>query len=274
MEPSGGDYRAEQEREREEARRRYRDRIVEVLTGPLAVPTDLGQAADTLLDTIFVVRPAGGGDPCRCSCHPHLPTSFHDYGDACPCQQPASERGRWLEKWIEEVDAYWASPEGQAEKARQAAAEAELQDWVATIPEMEVTSHGGTFPEQWHGTVEGHSFYFREKREEWRIEIDLQPTGQFYRAYLGADLDDESNFEQREVERGTVIAEGVTGAPGYGETPVERAQFIYRTITGHLVQQTCTVHEAGDLEIPGGHLANYCPACGVRMYSGRPRNWY
>lgn len=274
MEPSGGDYRAEQEREREEARRRYQERIVEFLAGPLAMPTDLNQAADTLLDAIFVVRPVGGGEPCRCSCHPQLPTSFHDYGDACPCRQPAGERGRWLDKWIEEIDAYWASPEGQAEKARQAAVEAELQDWLAANPEMEVTSHGGMFPEQWYGTVEGHTFYFREKREEWRIEIDLAPTGQFYRAYLGGDLDDESSFGQREVERGTVIADGVTGVPGYGETPVERAQFIYRTITGHLVQQTCTVHHEEDLEFLLGHPPNYCPACGVPLYGDRPRAWY
>lgn len=34
-------------------------------------------------------------------------------------------------------------------------------------------------PEEWHGEVDGHSFYFRERHDEWRIVLDLRPSGRF-----------------------------------------------------------------------------------------------
>jgi hypothetical protein len=45
-----------------------------------------------------------------------------------------------------------------------------------------VHSHGGLTPEEWRGEVDGHSFYFRERHDEWRIEVDLRPSGRFIRA--------------------------------------------------------------------------------------------
>ena len=275
MNPTSDDYQSEQKRQAAEARRLYRDRVAELLAGPLELPTDLESAADTLIDALFFVRPIEGGDPCRCSCHPHLPDSdFHGYGFACGCQQPREERISSLDKFLKGIDEYWASPEGQAERAREAAREADLQAWLGGTPDMDVTSHGGAFPEQWYGTIQGHSFYFRERHGDWRIELDLQPTGHFYKVWVDGDLEDESSWERREAQAGTVIAEGVAGTPGYGDTPVERAQFIYRTITAHLVQQRCTVHQTEDLESLYGKPPNYCPACGIRLYTDKPLRWY
>jgi hypothetical protein len=122
-------------------------------------------------------------------------------------------------------------------------------------------------PEQWRGTVEGHSFYFRERHGDWRIELDLRPSGRFYRAWIGGDLDDDANFELRETDEGDVIAEGTTGVAGYGETPVERAAFIVEQIRVHLQQQRCDVHtaEREDLELLFGRALRWCPACGLRL---------
>lgn len=123
-------------------------------------------------------------------------------------------------------------------------------------------------PEQWRGAVDGHTFYFRERHDHWRIELDLRPTGHFHRVWTGGSLDDEASYELREAEEGDVIAEGVTDAPGYGETPVERAQMIVTTIRDHLRRQTCEVHtsnERVDLELLTGRTLRWCPECGARL---------
>ena len=105
-----------------------------------------------------------------------------------------------------------------------------------------VHSHGGLCPEQWTGEVDGHSFYFRERHAEWRIELDLRPSGRFIRTVTGTDNDGATRHEERELDRGDVIAYGTTDIEGYGATPVERAQFIIDTIRIHLARQACTHH--------------------------------
>ena len=47
----------------------------------------------------------------------------------------------------------------------------------------------------------------------------------FSKVWKSGDLDYERSFEAREIEEGDVIAQGVIGVPGYGQTPRERAQF-------------------------------------------------
>jgi hypothetical protein len=84
---------------------------------------------------------------------------------------------------------------------------------------------------------------------------------------VGGDFDDDANFELRETDEGNVIAEGPTGAAGYGETPVERAGFIVGQIRVHLGQQSCEVHTAERefLERLFGRPLRWCPGCGVRL---------
>lgn len=115
--------------------------------------------------------------------------------------------------------------------------------------------------------VDGHHFFFRERHDHWRIELDLRPSGRFYKAWTGGDLDDDANFELREFEQGDVIAEGATSVDGYGATPVDRAQFIVDTIRAHLLRSACDVHtnERADLELLFGRPLNWCPACGIRV---------
>lgn len=121
-------------------------------------------------------------------------------------------------------------------------------------------------PGRW-GTVDGHSFYFRERHDHWRIELDLRPTGHFSQVWEGGDLDDEASFEPRAIEVGDVIAEGTIGFHGYGDSPLERLTFIVRSIRAHFGRIDCEVHtsERGDLETLFGRAMSWCPACGEKL---------
>lgn len=260
----GDERRAERERQRAEARRLHHEHLVAHLAESHISSTDYSETATTILDILFT-------DDCHCSCHPRLPQSdFHDYGFGCSCQQTAEERREAMSEWMAEMDAFWDSSEGRQVTAARKAEEDELAAWLADQPDVVVTSHGGMAPEQWRGSVEGRRFYFRERHDFWRIELDLRPSGRFYRAWTGGDLDDDANFELRETEEGDVIAEGVTGVPGYGHTPVERARFIIGTIRSHLRRDRCEVHSAerADLEFLFGRALEWCPACGLQLGSG------
>jgi hypothetical protein len=130
-----------------------------------------------------------------------------------------------------------------------------------------VHNHGGLAPEQWRGTVEGHSFYFRERHDEWCIELDLRPSGRFVRTIAGTAKDGTVSYQKRVLDEGDVIASGTTDSEGYGTTPVERAQFIVDTIRTHLTRQACT-HRGDDLSSTEGILGTevrWCPACGTRL---------
>ncbi|MGQ0467581.1 MAG: hypothetical protein ACT4QG_19965 [Sporichthyaceae bacterium] len=98
-------------------------------------------------------------------------------------------------------------------------------------------------------------------------ELDLLPTGRFVEVWTGGDLDDESNRRTKELEEGTVIAEGVAGCHRYGSTHAERARFIVETIRTHLGQTVCAVHtiERDGIERAVGRPMDWCLACGVRI---------
>jgi hypothetical protein len=260
--------RAERERQHRQSRARHLERMEAVLALADAFADDAQARAEAVLDGFFVHRRRESDELCSCECHPQLPeTDRHDYGSSCPCQQTAAERTASFDRWMAEMDAYWESPEGQAVRARERAEEADLQAWLAGDPGVVVTSHGGWFPEQWRGSVDGHSFYFRERHDHWRIELDLRPSGRFCHVWKGGDPDDDENLELKEIDEGDVIAEGTTGADRYGRTPLERARFIVDTIRAHLNRQRCTVHvdRRDDLELLLAAPLEWCPVCGVRL---------
>ena len=146
-------------------------------------------------------------------------------------------------------------------------AEAELQRWLTAHPGVVVHSHGGWAPEQWRGVVDGHSFYFRERHDDWHIEIDLRPTGKFLTVIDGLDDDGTTGHRQREFEQGDVIATGTIDAEGYGTSVVERAQFIVNTVRVHMVRKGC-VHPRAALDAMAAILgtgACWCPACGAQL---------
>lgn len=132
----------------------------------------------------------------------------------------APEDRRWrsaatFQGFLDHMEEFWHSPPGQQLQADQQAAEADLQAWLADQPAVVVGRHGGQVPEQWEGQVDGHSFYFRERGGDWDIELDLHE-------------------QQPGITRGHLIATGTITAPGYRQSPRERAAFIVTTIRNHL----------------------------------------
>lgn len=261
-------WRAEQERHRQESWLLYVEHLAPVLAR-LGVSGDEDGAAAEVLNTLCRWSDIESGDACGCSCHPRLPQSdLHGYGFDCVCRHTAEERRAHWDRWMASIDEYWASPDGQRVTATRQAEEEELQRWLEDRPDVKVSTHGGMAPEQWEGTVEGHTFYFRERHDDWRIEVDLRPSGRFYRTWTGqGDLDDDASFEMRETEEGQVIAEGTTSADGYGDRPVERIHFIAGHVRDHLRRQGCRVHldEPEDLELFFGRPLRWCPDCGARL---------
>ena len=196
---AGEEFRAQAERHRAVARTRY--------LALLSQHVSQSDAA-TALDALTTWNDVTSGDRCGCSCHPRLPGSdLHDYGFDCPCRQTPDMRRRRWDEWRAETDAFWASPGGEQITGERQAEEAELTAWLALHPEVAVRSHGGMFPEQWWGEVDGRSFY-----------------------WLGGDLDDPASFEPRSIDAGEIIAEGTTAAPGYGQTLLGRLHFIVDVI--------------------------------------------
>lgn len=266
--PGAEEYRAESARQRAESRRRYTEYLAAVLIGCDGV-ADATERAEIVLDALAVWRRDPTEDPCRCSCHPRLPESdLHDYGFACTCMQSPEERARAMDEWFAARDAFWEGPEGRAIAEAREAEESELAMWLAAHPGVVVTRHGGWAPEIWEGSVDGREFFFRERHEEWRIELDLRGTGRFVKRWRGGDLDDEDSFDLVEVTEGDVIARGTTGADDYGTTPAERIGFIVDTIRGHVARQHCEMHVGAtrdDLAALLGESFRWCPSCGSRL---------
>jgi hypothetical protein len=267
--PGGAEYRERHERACTEARRRYHDHLAAVFD--LHGCTEPGALADIALDALTLWRHVESGERCSCSCHPRLPESdFHDYGFGCVCARTREDRRRALDEWRNDIEAFWQSPEGKRITAAEHAAEAELEAWLAAHRDVVVHSHGGLAPEQWRGEVDGRTFYFRERHDEWRIEFDLRPSGCFARAFVGTDRDDKPIYEDRELDEGDVIAHGTTDVEGYGTTPVERAKFIVDTIRLHLAREACKLHaeDLSSIEALLGREVRWCPSCGTRLSIG------
>lgn len=260
------EYRQRRERARNTARQRYHDYLAAMFG--LHSSEDPGALADVAIDALTLWLHVDSGEPCLCSCHPRLPESdFHDYGFGCSCTRTAPERRRAWDNWRNETTAFWQSPEGKRIRAAERAAEAKLETWLATQPRVVIHSHGGLAPEQWRGIVDDHAFYFRERHGEWRIELDLWPSGRFARALVGTHADGQARYEERELSEGEVIAQGITDVDGYGTTPVERAKFIVDTVRTHVARRACNLHvqDLSSIEALLGRKVRWCPACGDRL---------
>jgi hypothetical protein len=264
--PGAADYREQRERVRAEARRRYHDYLTDALGAHQSA--DCSELADVALDTLTAWRYLDSGERCQCGCHPQLPESdLHDYGFACPCTQTRDERRAAFEQCRTGIDAFWSSGEGQRIRAAELAAEAELEAWLTAQRDVVVRSHGGYAPEQWWGDVAEHSFYFRERHGEWRIEVDLRPSGATARALLGTGADGEPLYEEHQLEEGEVVASGTTDVEGYGTTPLQRAMFIVDAIRMHLRRRECTLHTQDLSSVAAllGREIRWCSSCGARL---------
>ena len=264
--PGAAERREARERARAEARRRYQNHLATAFDMHGAhEPATLAEVA---LDALTRWRHVESGEPCGCSCHPRLPESdFHDYGFACTCTRTRVDRRRALDQWRADIEAFERSPEGQRVAAEKHADEVELRAWLAGQPGVTVHSWGGWAPEQWRGEVDGHRFYFRERHDQWRVELDLRPSGCFANVVVDVGSDGTIHSEQREIDEGDVIAQGTVDVEGYGTSLVERARFIVDTIRVHLRRQECTMHaeDWSTIEALLGGEVRWCPACGTRL---------
>jgi hypothetical protein len=262
----GEGFRQKLERSRIESRRRYHDHLAAVFIARDC--PDPHALADAALDALTVWRRLGSDEQCSCCCHPQLPGSdFHDFGFGCPCTRTPEERRRAFEEFRLSQREFWSSPEGRRITEAEEAEEDALVDWLATQTGVAVTQRGGMCPEQWSGEVDGHSFYFRERHGDWRIELDLRPSGWFVNAVSGLGEDGKLRTIPREIDEGEIIATGTIDADGYGTTPVERARFLVTTIRTHLARRVCQLHTGGlsGVEELLGVVVRWCPACGAAL---------
>ena len=173
--------------------------------------------------------------------------------------------GGTVRGFLDDMDEFRRSPDGQRLQAVHEAAEADLQVWLANQPRVVVHRHGGSAPEQWEGEVDGHSFYFRERDTEWDIEIDLRPGARLMRVGDSGNDGGTSRDQRDEIVEGDVIATGRTTARGYGDSPRQRAAFIVATIREHLTRQACTHPGLEAIAALLGVPAHWCPTCGIRV---------
>ena len=261
--PTAQELQARTARARAHARSLYRGRLRDMLSAHGV--GDAAGVAEAVMQTLFGWADVTTGELCRCSCHPQLPASeLHDYGASCGCTRTPEQRRASRLKWLDDIQAFWRTPEGQQLHAAHEAEEAALQDWVARHPGVVVHSHEGWAPEQWTGEVDGHRFYFRERHGDWHLEIDLSPWEEDMPA-----ADRPATTGATAVERGDVIATGTVETPNYGDTTVQRAQFIITTIRDHLRRQTCP-HRGADghpLDTAADDAPRWCPDCGTRLHT-------
>ena len=251
--PGGGpEERARREAERAErralVRARYAQRIVSQ-AGLDEITADLVMAA--LFDH-FDDR----GEECRRGNHPQLPDDgewSHDAGFDCPCTWDAGrrelEKATAKAKWEE----FQASPEAEARRRARDAESAAIEAWITAQPGVTADRPVFACPEVWEGTIDGHSFFFRERHGSWRIELDLEPDGTFADRVVGTSADGEMLTERIELTSGPVIAQGDESELGDGA--VAHLAFVVDTVRTHLARAACT-HERAE---------QYCPSCGERI---------
>lgn len=201
---------------------------------------DAEQAVGLLFDHVDA-----GGAQCPCGCHPRFETQ-HDGGFDCPCTWSDERRERSRKQLFEALQ---PSPEALAHEALE---EAELAAWFDANPGVVAERTCFAAPEVWEGTIDGRSFYFRERHGEWHIEIDLTPNGHFGQRWVGTDASGEMVTEPVELTSGPEIAHGIDTDLGTGA--VEHLDFIVRRVRDVLRTETCT-HSAARA---------FCPDCGKR----------
>lgn len=127
---------------------------------------------------------------------------------------------------------------------------------LADQPGLDARRTSSYAPEQWEGTVDGHTFYFRERGGLWRIELDMVPSGRYAQRLVRVGEDGTFVTEPVPIIEGEAIARGAES--DLGAEPVDHIAFVVRTIRDHLRGVGCEHH--------GARL--FCPDCGQRMGKG------
>ncbi len=237
----GGD--PEEFRDRQEAELlRLRDRYVR----HLVATANVDEATAERVIAVLLDHRTPDGRPCPCSCHPRL-SDQHDDGFDCSCGWDEARRAERSRSFTRLLD----NPAAEALREQHASDEAAISGWLAGEPAVTAERTSWFAPEQWTGTIDGHSFYFRERHGMWHIELDLEPSGRFAERVVDV-RDGEFVTEPEPILEGTVIAEGADSQ--LRTRPVDHLAFIVTTIRDHLWARECD--HAGALL--------FCPKCGQR----------
>lgn len=228
---------AERDAEHRRIRARWTRRLAEKLGLSETVAAEVMSVVFDHLDC--------SGQPCPCGCHPRL-DGLHDGGWDCRCTWDEARREREARSWAEALN----DPVYDEPRRQHAAEQAAITAWLGTQVDVSARRMTSFAPEQWEGGIDGHSFYFRERGGQWRLEIDLEPTGEFANRLVDVQ-DGEAVTEPVPIKRGEVIADGLDSA--LGSTPVEHLAHIVREVRRHLGREQCT-H-------PGAVF--FCPLCGA-----------
>ena len=187
-------------------------------------------------------------DECPCSCHPRL-SAEHGDGFDCRCAWDEDRRAAEAANW----QAWWDSPQAAELSAAHQREEDAIAAWLAGQPGVDARRTSSYAPEQWVGTVDGRTFYFRERGGSWGIELDMVAAGKYAQRLLRVDEGGKFVTELVPVMEGEVIARGADS--DLGAAPVDHIAFVVRTIRDHLRGVSCEHH--------GARL--FCPDCGQRM---------
>jgi hypothetical protein len=245
----GGDEqeRGRREAEREDEHRRLAGRYTRFLVASAGMED---AAAHRAIMVLFDHR-AADGSRCACSCHPRL-SAEHGDGFDCPCTWDEDRHAAEAANW----QAWWNSPEAAELSTAHRHEEDAIAAWLAIQPGVDASRISSYAPEQWEGTVDGHTFYFRERGGLWRIELDLLPSGRYAQRFIRVDDDGTYVTEPVPIMEGETIAQGTDS--DLGAAPVDHIAFVVRTIRDHLRGVGC--------EHYGARL--FCPDCGRRTGIG------
>jgi hypothetical protein len=239
----------EQEHARRQAEREtYRRWLADRYARYLAASAEIGEAAARRVITALFDRRDGDGNQCLCSCHPRL-SAEHGDGFDCRCTWDEDRRAAEAASWR----AWWDSPEAAELSAVHQREEDAITAWLASRPGVDAKRTSSYAPERWEGTVDGCTFYFRERGGSWRIELDMAPSGRYAQHLVRVGEDGTFVTEPVPIMEGEVIARGADS--DLGAAAVDHIAFVVRTIRDHLCGIGC--------EHNGARL--FCPDCGQRM---------
>ena len=204
---------------RDAERARVRGRYLALLTDRVGL---VETTAELVVAAIFD-HVEYDGRTCCCGCHPQL-SRLHDDGMDCPC---GWDDGRRAGERVRRAH-WWENPAFDELRAHHEAEEAAIAECVAGQIGVEASRTTSYAPEQWEGTVGGHTFYFRERHGEWQLELDIEPSGRYANRLVDVGDDGVPRTEPVEMEEGDVIARGLD--TDLGATPTDHLAFVVRAV--------------------------------------------
>lgn len=202
-----------------------------------------------LLEACPGLRDVDAALTCTCDCHPRpADPTLHEGGVSCRCQLTAEERAAAFDGYLE-LSAELGDEQDAANGRRDAA-------FAAEAARLGVTARitVDAMPLVILGEVDGRAFKFRERHDEWRVQItpDDDPLG-----------DPEEWVHTIQIADGDVDELQVDGQP----VEVGALRVAVNAVREALFRNSCS-HE------PARHAKHrYCSLCGVLLDQATDWRW-